>query len=114
MSLLIDVPISVSGNTNNGNTARRFFRQPQLTSSITGVDKGISSRFHIILTTLSCGYNVNVEAFEAYTKQNAEEFVKLYPWFFMPNSVHKVLVHGADIIVTSNWRVIGRGIGIKE
>jgi hypothetical protein len=25
-------------------------------------------------------------------------FVKEYPWFYMPPSVHKVLVHGADIV----------------
>jgi hypothetical protein len=25
-------------------------------------------------------------------------FVKEYPWFYMPASVHKVLVYGADIV----------------
>ncbi|CAI6355595.1 unnamed protein product [Macrosiphum euphorbiae] len=25
-------------------------------------------------------------------------FVTLYPWYYMPSSVHKVLIHGADVI----------------
>ncbi|XP_041448468.1 uncharacterized protein LOC121404022 [Drosophila obscura] len=39
MSLLVDIPMPGAGNTNNGNTARRFFQQPTLASEITGVDE---------------------------------------------------------------------------
>ena len=37
MSLLIDIPRSGSGNTNNGNTAIRFLQEPNLAAILTGV-----------------------------------------------------------------------------
>ena len=54
MPLLVDIPRPGSGNTNNGNSAKRFFQEPNLAA--------------------------------------------LYPWFYMPSSVHKILIHGVDII----------------
>lgn len=98
MSLLVDIPMAIAGNTNNGNTARRFFSQPNLASEITGVNEEMIKRFGVILRCMACGYEVNVEAFRKYTYETAELFVKEYPWFYMPSSIHKILIHGADII----------------
>lgn len=36
-----------------------------------------------------------------YCFETAELYVKLYSWYFMPPSLHKVLIHGADIISKS-------------
>ncbi|XP_060870944.1 uncharacterized protein LOC132945264 [Metopolophium dirhodum] len=33
-----------------------------------------------------------------YAKEAARLFVHLYPWFYLPASIHKVLIHGGDII----------------
>jgi len=49
-----------------------------------------------ILTTISCGHKINYQTFDDYAK--ARLFVHLYPWFYLPASVHKVLIHGRDII----------------
>jgi len=45
MGLIIDVPKHGSGTSNDGNTARRFFRDPQLTSMITGINQSLIKRF---------------------------------------------------------------------
>jgi len=56
MGLLIDWPRpGGSGTTNDGNTARRFFSNPDLSSSITGIDKEIMVRFKVILEVVSLG-----------------------------------------------------------
>lgn len=39
LSLIIDVPRRGSGSSNDGNTARQFFSDPEITSQITKVDK---------------------------------------------------------------------------
>lgn len=44
MSILVDVVKQGVGATNNGNTARRFFKNPALSSSVTGVDQTLISR----------------------------------------------------------------------
>lgn len=51
---------------------------------------------------LASGYEINIEAFEEYFLDTAKYYIILYPWYFMPPSVNKILIHGADVI-TSNW-----------
>jgi hypothetical protein len=41
---------------------------------------------------------VNTTAFDSYAKETAKLFVSLYAWYYMPASVHKVLIHGSDIV----------------
>lgn len=36
--LLVDMPKAQFGNTNDGNTSRRFFENPELAAEITGID----------------------------------------------------------------------------
>ena len=31
-------------------------------------------------------------------QRTATNFVDLYPWFYMPSTVHKILIHGSDVI----------------
>lgn len=99
MGLLVDIPKSGgSGTTNDGNTARRFFKNATLSASITGVDETVIKRFGVILQTVSCGYEINAESFNEYALQTARLFVDRYPWFYMPATVHKILLHGSAII----------------
>ncbi|KAF0751334.1 Uncharacterized protein FWK35_00022448 [Aphis craccivora] len=44
------------------------------------------------------GYEINTEAFKNYCLYTAKYYITLYPWFYMPASVHKILIHGADVI----------------
>lgn len=98
MGILVDIPMPGSGTTNNGNTSRRFFQQSKLAAQITGVSSLLIYRFSVILRTMASGYEINTDAFQQYAYQTATIFVDLYPWFYMPSSVHKILIHGADII----------------
>lgn len=98
MHLLVDAPKPGMGSTNDGNTARRFFSQTSLASSVTGVSEVLIKRLQIILRVMSCGYTVNVAAFRRYLSETAKLYVELYPWYYMPSSLHKILIHGADII----------------
>ncbi|XP_050498858.1 uncharacterized protein LOC126879708 [Diabrotica virgifera virgifera] len=98
--LLIDTINQGSGNTNDGNTARKFFKDPEKSAQITNVDETLIRRFATILQAISCGYQLNSENFREYTLKTAEHFVKLYEWYKMPASVHKILIHGTDVIDT--------------
>lgn len=98
LALLVDMPKQGGGSTNDGNTARRFFENYEQTALITGIDKNLIHRFYIILQTISSGFAVNIEKFEEYTLDTAKEFVRLYAWYHMPTTVHKLLIHGPKII----------------
>ena len=47
---------------------------------------------------MASGIKINIYNFEEYCLKTAKMFVTLYPWYYMPSSVHKVLIHGADVI----------------
>lgn len=61
----------------------------------------IIKRFHTILQIISCGWKINVEKFEKYALDTARTFVALFPWYHMPTTVHKILIHGGKIIENS-------------
>lgn len=87
-----------SGTTNDGNSARRFFKNPKLSAKVTGVDETLIDWFRVILTCLSSGRDIDPEKFDEYASETADHYLSLYNWYKMPPSVHKVLFHGGDII----------------
>lgn len=95
--LLVDIVKQGFGTTNDGNTARRFFRCYEKSAEITKVDENLIKRFAVILQAISSGKNINIENFRGYCKETAQLYISLYPWYYMPSSVHKLLLHGADI-----------------
>jgi len=100
LSLTVDVVKQGSGTTNTGNVARCFFAKSKAVSQIIGVDEELLTRMHVILQIISCTQEVDLDAFEKYCLATAEKCVELYPWYRMPPSVHKVLIHGCDIMRT--------------
>lgn len=91
-----------SGNSNDDNTARRFFYNSSISSAITDIDLDLIERFSVILQTLllppPSGFEIDTNAFNSYATETARKFVEIYPWYYMPASVHKVLLHGTEII----------------
>ncbi|GBP64954.1 hypothetical protein EVAR_41370_1 [Eumeta japonica] len=78
LGLVVDKPRSGgSGTSNDGNTARRC---------------------HNLLQCLSSGYKINNVAFKEYALDTARKLVAAYPWYNLPSSVHKVLIHGSEVI----------------
>lgn len=98
MALLVDKPKPGFGSTNDGNTARRFFKNPKLSAEITNIDQQLIIKFSIILRVLSSGYKINLDKFRQLLTETRELYINLYSWFYMPSSIHKVLVHGAMVI----------------
>lgn len=50
------------------------------------------------MIALASGYGIKDNGIEKYTVDMEKLFVSLYIWFYMPPSVHKVLIHGTDVI----------------
>lgn len=98
LGLIIDKPRQISGNSNDGNTARRFFRNANCSSEITGVDGTLIRRLYIILQALSSGIIIDAQKFGEYALETARIYVSKYNWYYMPSSVHKILIHGENII----------------
>ena len=99
MHIHVDQPRSGGkGSSNDGNTARRAFKDDVTFAAVTGVDQELVHRMHVILQTMSSGYAIDVPAFDAFSAMTADLYVELYPWYPMPAAVHKVLIHGAAVV----------------
>lgn len=98
LGLIVDVPKPGYGNTNDGNTSRRFFIDPSLAAEITGIDENLIYRFKVILETISSGHKIHLEKFTEYTRKTAELYVQLYSWYPMTPTMHKILIHGPNVI----------------
>ncbi|KAL4721517.1 hypothetical protein ACJJTC_007665 [Scirpophaga incertulas] len=79
-------------------------------SDITRLDVTLIQRFGTILSAIACEEPINVEAHnqQDYARLTAEIYVELYGWYYMPASVHKLLLHGAEIIRHFNITPIGK------
>lgn len=98
ISITVDIVIQGKGTSNTGNVARSFFAQANEVSAATGINENLIKRFHIILQVLACGSVINSQAFEKYAFETAKICVELYPWYNLPPSIHKLLIHGSKII----------------
>ncbi|KAL4720538.1 hypothetical protein ACJJTC_001434 [Scirpophaga incertulas] len=47
---------------------------------------------------MSCGRGIDATKFGQYAFDTAQLYVNKYKWFYMPSSVHKVLIHGESVI----------------
>jgi hypothetical protein len=101
LGLIVDVPKQGYGNTNDGNSARRFFENPALVSEITGVDENLIYRLSILLKVISLGLEIDSTKFGKYCQETAELYRKLYEWYPMPPTIHKLLDHGEIIVSTA-------------
>ncbi|XP_050504471.1 uncharacterized protein LOC126883234 [Diabrotica virgifera virgifera] len=98
MGLLVDIPKVGYGNSNDGNTSRRFFNDPECSSRITGINLDLIKRFQIILEVISSGYDIDPSKFDYFAHTTAKLYVELYGWHPMSPTVHKILTHGAQVI----------------
>lgn len=47
---------------------------------------------------MASGKEINIDAFSLYARDIAALYVKLYWWYYMPVPVHKILIHGSDVM----------------
>ena len=90
MGLVIDQPrVGGAGTSNDGNTARRFFQQYDISVNIMNMDADLIKRLHTILATMLCGYDNYYSKFKTFCWETALLCVDLYPWY--PMTLHKIL-----------------------
>ena len=99
--VMVDMPKpGGSGNTNDGNTARKLFQNSALFAEATGVSSDLIHRLHILLCIINCNLQIDADKFASYCHDTAKLWVNLYPWYKIPVSLHVLLIHGATYLKT--------------
>jgi len=101
LGLIIDVSKQGCGTSNDGNTARTFFKNYEIVSKITGIDKELVKRTYVILQIMAANRCIDVTRFcliRKYANDTAELYISKYSWYYMPVALHKIFIHAAEII----------------
>lgn len=103
LGLLVDVVKPNAGTTNDGNTARMALSDENrnLFGEILGLQQWLLDDLHTILVAISCGLPIDDTKFGELGKTVATKYVAEYNWHPMTVTIHKLLVHGKDIIKQS-------------
>lgn len=101
MKLRVDFPAKSGGNTNCGNTARKAFKDPKILASILNLDEQLVTNFRDILIAITITQPIDPQLFRELCMDTARIWVSKYGWYNMPCTVHKILIHGSDIMANS-------------
>lgn len=92
---MVDIPKRGVGTTNDAHNARRFFENPVIAPNITGRNEELIHRFGIIFKTITSGFS---KEFKVFCLETDQLFVNKCGWYYISQTVHKILIHGTELI----------------
>lgn len=98
LSLEVNNPRSGGGTSTTGNVCRRAFTDPEILANILELNVELITNFRNILVAISCMRPLNYATFQDLCLKTAQLWVELYPNHNMTPTVHKLLIHGPEIL----------------
>jgi hypothetical protein len=86
------------GTTNTGNVVRKAFENAEKTAKICGVSTMLVSNLDVIRRTLASEFAINPEKFGNFCRETLELYLNDAGWYDIPPTLHRILVHGEEII----------------
>jgi putative intracellular protease/amidase len=78
--------------------ARKAFANAEKTAAICGVPTMLVSNLDVIWRTLASSQPINPEKFGELCEKTLEQYMSCAQWYDIPPSLHRVLVHGKEIV----------------
>lgn len=101
----VDMPKQGFGNSNDGNTARKFFENPIITSKILNISEALLTDFAFLLKEISkFDEEIDLNSFKAAAERINEHF-KQPEFTTISPTVHILLCHGPAIIERYNLMI---------
>ena len=85
------------GTTNDGNLARKFFKNHVKMATATGINHDLLIRFYTLLTVINSGFKLKTDTFKSYARGTYDLLQKEYKWYKIPPSVHAMLFHTLEV-----------------
>lgn len=100
LGILVSVPLpGGKGNSNNGNAARKAFRNHTKFAEIIGVDPELIRRVYVLICAMNQPSEVDPDKYDSYAKVTDELFVSQYgKWRNWSVTGHKLVKHGGDYL----------------
>lgn len=78
-----------------GNVARKAFANSGLLAEVLNIGKTLIDKLHINPITISYLQEINTDNLKKFCTDTYKLYVSLYPWYYMPSTLHRILIHGA-------------------
>ena len=98
LGVRVDQVIQGKGTTNTGNLARRCFEEPEKFANALELDETLVSNLALILRAYRCKKELNLKEMKKFSRDTYDLHYSLYSWAQMNPSMHKLLIHGCDIV----------------
>jgi hypothetical protein len=99
LSLIVDVPrANGSGTSNSGKAARIAFHDTKLLAEILEIDQVLIERLKNLLIAVSSKMPIDVLKFNEFCNETANIYITNYSKYPMTVTLHKLLMHGGQII----------------
>lgn len=89
-----------SGNSTSGNLCRRAFREPKKLASALGIDEKLVINISAILSALNSQVELDPQKLNRLCHKTFKIYVEHYEWYKMPATLHKILAHSSDIVLS--------------
>lgn len=97
----VEEPRSGGGTSTTGNVARRAFNNPKLLAEILELDEQMVENLSLLLSALSMHHPINIDEFGKLCDETHSIYISKYKNIAMNVSLHKLLVHGVEILKVS-------------
>lgn len=99
LNLIVDMPRgNGAGTSNTGNTCRRAFADTEKLSQVLEIDVNLLNQLRVIMEAVSCELPIDAVKFEEHCKKTFASYISLFPGRPMTVTLHRLLLHGSQII----------------
>jgi hypothetical protein len=101
LALKVDFPkLGGSGSSNDGNTAGRAFSEKYQNkfAEILGLELWLVKGLSTIPSAINSGLPINTDKFGEYCSSLGNHYAQKYNWYHMPVTLHKLLLHGKEVV----------------
>jgi len=89
-----------AGTSDTGAVARKLLKEPEKLAEVLHLDKEVVKRISVVMNAVCCGEKLDPKKFGAYCEETYEKYLTAYFWYPPCASLHKVLEHAKDVIIT--------------
>lgn len=101
LNLRVEEPRATGGTSTTGNVARRAFASYEITADILGLDPILIKNVGLMLDAVSSHYAINIEEYERLAEETYNIYVTKYGNIPLSPSLHRLLIHGAEVAKSS-------------
>jgi len=89
-----------AGTSDTGAVARKLLKEPEKLAEVLHLDKDVVKRISVVMNAVCCGEKLDPKRFGAYCEETYKKYLTVYFWYPPSPSLHKVLEHAKDVIIT--------------